>query len=301
MEAVISSRGLRVRHLDRVVYPRTGTTKGELLDYYVRIADVMLPHLRDRLLHMHRYPEGVEGPRFWQKACPEHRPDWLPTAPVWSRQKQADIHYCVVNELAALLWAVNLGSIELHTSLHRHDDLHRPTTLAFDLDPGEGAGMLECCEVGLRVRDMFAGVGLRSFAKTSGSKGLQVYVPVNTEVAYSQTKPLAKSIAELVERAAPDAVVSRMAKSLRAGRVFVDWSQNTEHKSMVCAYSVRAKQRPTVSSPVGWDEVEAAVDAGDQGALVFEMDDVLERVADRGDLFKPVLTLRQALRVATVA
>jgi bifunctional non-homologous end joining protein LigD len=292
MEAVISSRGLRVRHLDRVVYPRTGTTKGELLDYYVRIADVMLPHLRDRLLHMHRYPEGVEGPRFWQKACPEHRPDWLPTAPVWSRQKQADIHYCVVNELAALLWAVNLGSIELHTSLHRHDDLHRPTTLAFDLDPGEGAGMLECCEVGLRVRDMFAGVGLRSFAKTSGSKGLQVYVPVNTEVAYSQTKPLAKSIAELVERAAPDAVVSRMAKSLRAGRVFVDWSQNTEHKSMVCAYSVRAKQRPTVSSPVGWDEVEAAVDAGDQGALVFEMDDVLERVADRGDLFEPVLTLR---------
>jgi bifunctional non-homologous end joining protein LigD len=298
MEALVSGRGLTIRHLDRVVYPRTGTTKGELLDHYVRIADVMLPHLRDRLLHMHRYPEGVEGPRFWQKACPEHRPDWLPTAPVWSRDQQADIHYCTVNELAALLWAVNLGSIELHTSLHRRDDdLHRPTTLTFDLDPGEGVGMLECCEVVLRVRDIFAGVGLRSFAKTSGSKGLQVYVPVNTEeVAYPQTKPLAKAIAELLERAAPDAVVSRMAKPLRTGKVVVDWTQNTEPNSTVCAYSVRAKQRPTVSSPVGWDEVEAAVDAVDADALVFEMDDVPERVADRGDLFEPVLTLQQELR-----
>jgi bifunctional non-homologous end joining protein LigD len=153
MEALVSGRSLTIRHLDRVVYPRTDTTEGELLDYYVRIADVMLPHLRDRLLHMHRYPEGVEGPRFWQKACPEHRPEWLPTAPVWRRDKQADIHYCVVNELAALLWAVNLASIELHTSLHRRDALHRPTTLAFDLDPGEGVGMLECCEVGLRDAD----------------------------------------------------------------------------------------------------------------------------------------------------
>jgi bifunctional non-homologous end joining protein LigD len=295
MEALVSGRSLRIRHLDRVVYPRTGTTKGELLDYYVRISDVMLPHLRDRLLHMHRYPEGVDGPRFWQKACPEHRPDWLPTAPVWSREKRAEIHYCVVNELAALLWAVNLGSIELHTSLHCRDDLHRPTTLTFDLDPGEGVGMLECCEVGLRVRELLAGVGLRSLAKTSGSKGLQVYVPLNPEAAYSQTKPLAKAIAELLERATPDAVVSRMAKSLRTGRVLVDWSQNTEHKSMVCAYSVRAKERPTVSAPVGWDEIEAAVDAGDADALVFEMDDVLERVADRGDLFEPVLTLQQPL------
>jgi bifunctional non-homologous end joining protein LigD len=296
MEALVGGRSLAIRHLDRVVYPHTGTTKGELLDYYVRIADVMLPHLRDRLLHMHRYPEGVEGPRFWQKECPAHRPDWLPTVPVWSRDKQADIHYCVVNEPAALLWAVNLGSIELHSSLHRRDDLHRPTTLAFDLDPGEGVGMLECCEVALRVRDMFAGVGLRSFPKTSGSKGLQIYVPLNTAVTYAQTKPLTKAIAELLETAAPNAVVSRMAKSLRAGRVLVDWSQNTEHKSMVCAYSVRAKQRPTVSAPVDWGEVEAAVDAGDTDGLVFEMHDVLDRVGDRGDLFEPVLTLRQQLR-----
>jgi bifunctional non-homologous end joining protein LigD len=292
----VGGRRLTIRHLDRVVFPRTGTTKGELLDYYVRIADVILPHLRDRLLHMHRYPEGVEGPRFWQKACPEHRPDWLPTAPVWSRDKEADIHYCVVNELAALLWAVNLGSIELHTSLHRTEDLHRPTTLAFDLDPGEGVGILECCEVALRLRELFAGVGLRSYAKTSGSKGLQVYVPLNTDVGYAATKPLSRSIAELLEAAAPDAVVSRMARSLRPGKVLVDWSQNTEHKSMVCAYSVRAKQRPTVSTPVGWDELEGALDAGDRDALSFEMADVLERAAELGDMFAPVLTDRQELR-----
>jgi bifunctional non-homologous end joining protein LigD len=297
MEALeVGGRRLTIRHLDRVVYPRAGTTKGELLDYYVRIADVMLPHLRDRLLHMHRYPEGVDGPRFWQKACPEHRPAWVSTAAVWSRDKQADIHYCVVNELAALLWAVNLGSIELHTSLHRRDDLHRPTTLAFDLDPGEGAGLLECCQVALCLRDMFAGVGLLSLAKTSGSKGLQVYVPLNSEVDYGQTKPVAKAVAELLEAAAPDAVVARMARSLRGGRILVDWSQNTEHKSMVCAYSVRARQRPTVSTPIGWEEVEAALDAGDADALVFEMGDVLERTAERGDLFEPVLSVRQDLR-----
>jgi bifunctional non-homologous end joining protein LigD len=297
MEALeVGGRRLAIRHLDRVVYPRAGTTKGELLDYYVRVADVMLPHLRDRLLHMHRYPEGVDGPRFWQKACPEHRPAWVSTTAVWSRDKQADIHYCVVNELAALLWAVNLGSIELHTSLHRRDELHRPTTLAFDLDPGEGAGVLECCEVALRLRDMFAGVGLLSLAKTSGSKGLQVYVPLNSEVDYGQTKPVAKAVAELLEAAAPDAVVARMARSLRGGRILVDWSQNTEHKSMVCAYSVRARQRPTVSTPIGWEEVETALDAGDADALVFEMGDVLERTAERGDLFEPVLSVRQDLR-----
>ena len=150
----IAGRRLSIRHLDRVIYPQTGTTKQDLLDYYVRISDVMLPHLRDRLLHMHRYPEGVRGPRFWQKACPDHHPEWIPTAPVWSEDKQANIEFCVVNELPALLWAVNIGSIELHTSLHRRDDLHRPTSIAFDLDPGEGAGLLECCEVALRVRDL---------------------------------------------------------------------------------------------------------------------------------------------------
>ena len=291
-------RRLAIRHLDRVIFPRAGTTKAELLDYYVRVSEVMLPHLRERLLHMHRYPEGVEGPRFWQKGCPEHKPEWVPTAPVWSRDKDAHIEFCVVNELAALLWAVNLGSIELHTSLHTRADLHRPTTLAFDLDPGDGAGVLDCGEVALRLRDLLGGVGLRCLVKTSGSKGLQVYVPLNAPVTYAEAKPAARAVAELLERERPDQVVSRMAKRLRAGKVLVDWSQNTEHKSMVCVYSVRAKARPTVSTPVRWEELEAAVGAGDPATLVFEMGAVLERVAEHGDLFADVLSLRQALPVS---
>ncbi len=294
-EFEVGGRRLTIRNLERLVFPRAGTTKRDLLDYYVRISHVMLPHLADRLLHMHRYPEGVEGPRFWQKGCPEHRPEWLPTVPVWSRDKRANIHFCVVNDLAGLLWAVNLGSIELHTSLHRREDLHRPTVLAFDLDPGEGVGLLECCRIALRLRELLAGVGLEALAKTSGSKGLQVYVPLNSDVSYAVTKPVSRGIAELLEAQTPDDVVSRMAKRLRAGKVLIDWSQNTEHKSMVCAYSVRAKARPTVSTPLAWEEVERAVDTGQASALVFEMSDVLERVVEQGDLFASVLTARQTL------
>jgi bifunctional non-homologous end joining protein LigD len=292
----VGGRRLAIGNLDRVIFPRTGTTKAQLLDYYVRIAPAMLPHLRDRLLHMHRYPEGVEGPRFWQKGCPEHRPDWLPTAPVWSRAKHANIDFCVIDELAALLWAVNIGSIELHTSLHTTADLHSPTVLAFDLDPGEGIDVLGCAEVALRLRELLSGsLGLTSLVKTSGSKGLQVYVPLNSGATYAQTKPLSKRIAEVLEASSPERVVSRMAKALRAGKVLVDWSQNTEHKSMACAYSVRAKERPTVSTPLRWDELTAALDAGDPAARVFETGAVLERVAADGDLFAEALTRRQPL------
>jgi bifunctional non-homologous end joining protein LigD len=300
-EVDVGGRRLQIGNLDRVVFPRTGTTKGEVLDYYVRVADAMLPHLRDRLLHMHRYPEGVEGPRFWQKGCPEHRPEWIPTAPVWSRDKGEAIDFCVVQELAALLWAVNIGSLELHTSLHRRDHLHRPTALAFDLDPGPGAGLLECAEVALRLRALLAELGLGAWPKTSGGKGLQVYVPLAGEATYGQTKPVARTVAEVLEAETPQRVVSRMARSLRAGKVLVDWSQNTEHKSMVCAYSVRAKERPTVSTPLRWEEVEAAVDGGDAGALVFEMDEALDRVAEHGDLFASVLSERQPLRLGGAA
>lgn len=291
----VGGRRLTIRHLNRVLFPQTGTTKAEVLTYYARIASVILPHLRDRLLHMHRYPEGVAGPRFWQKGCPEHRPDWLPVAPVWSRDKRAFIDYCVVNEAAALLWAVNLGSIELHTSLHTAQELHRPTAIAFDLDPGEGATLLGCCEVALRLRQLLEGLGLASYPKTSGSKGLQVYVPLNSEISYEFTKPAARRIAEVFEEETPDAVVSRMARAARKNRVLVDWSQNTEHKSMVCAYSIRAKTRPTVSTPLIWDEVTEAVDAADSHGLVFELETVPERVAEVGDVFAPVLSERQEL------
>jgi bifunctional non-homologous end joining protein LigD len=291
----VGGRRLAIRNLDRVVFPRTGTTKAEVLDYYARVADVLLPHLRDRLLHLHRYPEGVEGPRFWQKGCPEHRPEWLPTEPVWSREKQANIDFCVANELAAVVWAVNIGSIELHTSLHTRHDHRRPTALAFDLDPGEGVDVLGCAEIALRLRDALASAGLASLAKTSGSKGLQVYVPLGGTATYDEAKPAARSVAEALEARWPERVVSRMAKELRPGKVLIDWSQNTEHKSMVSAYSVRAKARPTVSTPVDWEEVEAAIGAGNSGRLVFEIGDVVERVARGGDLFADVLTTRQTL------
>ena len=294
-EIDIGGRRLAIRNLDRVIFPRTRTTKAQVLDYYVRLADVMLPHLRERLLHMHRYPEGVEGPRFWQKNCPEHRPPWVPLAPVWSREKHDTIDFCVVNELATLVWAVNIGSIELHTSLHERSDHARPTVIAFDLDPGEGVDVIGCAEVALRLRELLAGAGLRGFAKTSGSKGLQVYVPLNGDAGYGQTKPAARAVAQVLEQAWPERVISRVARAERAGKVLIDWGQNTEHKSMVCAYSVRAKARPTVSTPVTWEEVEAAVEAADPARLTFEMDDVIARVAARGDLFAPVLERRQSL------
>jgi len=295
-ELDVGGRRLAIRNLDRVLYPRTATTKAQLLDYYVRVAHVMLPHLRGRQLHMHRYPEGVDGPRFWQKGCPEFRPEWVRTIPVWSREKREDIEFCVVDELATLLWAVNIGSLEVHTSLHTGDDLHRPTAMAFDLDPGEGVNVLACAEVALGLRDMLAGVGLRSLVKTSGSKGLQVYVPLNTDVTYADTKPLSRYIAELLEEQRPDRVVSRMARRLRAGKVLIDWSQNTEHKSMVCVYSARAKERPTVSTPVAWEELEEALVGGDPSRLVFELGDVVRRVDERGDLFADALRLRQSVR-----
>lgn len=289
----VAGRRLAIRNLDRVLYPRTGTTKAELLRYYTRVGPVLVPHLQGRLLHMHRYPEGVDGPRFWQKECPEHKPDWVPTVGVYSRDKREEICFCVLDELAAVLWAVNLGSLELHTSLHTRADLHRPTVLAFDLDPGEGVDVLGCAEVALRLRAVLDGIGLRAWAKTSGSKGLQVYVPLNDDaVTYAQTKPLARAIAEGLESTWPQRVVSRMAKALRPGKVLIDWGQNTEHKSMVAAYSVRARERPTVSTPVTWEELEAARTPED---LVFGLDDVVQRVADHGDRFADVLSAHQRL------
>jgi bifunctional non-homologous end joining protein LigD len=278
----IGGRSLSIGNLERVIFPASGVTKARLLDYYVRIAPVMLPHLRGRQLHMHRYPEGVGGPSFWQKGCPEHKPDWVPTVAVWSRDKRADIEYCVIDEVAALLWAVNIGSLELHTSLHTREDLHRPTALAFDLDPGDGVDVLACARIALRLREVLDGMGFTGFVKTSGSKGLQVYARLDGAYTYADTKPLARAIAEALESRWPELVVSRMARALRRRKVLIDWSQNTEHKSMVCAYSVRARERPTVSTPVTWEEVEAARAVAD---LRFELDDVLDRVAEHGDLF----------------
>jgi bifunctional non-homologous end joining protein LigD len=294
-EATVEGRSLRLTNLGKVLYPRAGFTKGALIDYYVRVAPVLLPHLRDRPLTLKRYPNGVEGEHFYEKQCPSHRPGWVATAPVPSRHRRSTINFCLANDLPTLAWTSNLADIELHTSLSLASIVERPTVLAFDLDPGAPAGIVQCCEVGLLLRGMFEHLGLRSFPKTSGSKGLQVYVPLNTQTSYAHTKPFARAVAELLERTHPDLVVSRMTKSLRAGKVLVDWSQNDEHKTTVNVYSLRARERPTVSTPVTWEEVEATRAAGDPERLVFEARDVLERVESQGDLFAPVVSERQEL------
>jgi bifunctional non-homologous end joining protein LigD len=278
-----------------VLWPAAGFTKAGLIDYYARIADAILPHLRDRPLTLKRYPNGVEAKSFYEKRCPSHRPDWVATAPVWSGRNEGDIDYCLCNDRATLIWMAQLAALELHPSLSLADQIERPTVLAFDLDPGQPAGILECCRVGLRLRELLGELELECVPKTSGSKGLQIYVPLNVEITYEQTKPFAHAVAQTLERAEPDLVVSRMAKKLRKGKVFVDWSQNDPHKTTVAVYSLRAREQPTVSTPVEWDEVERAAQQENPDALRFEASDVLERVEEHGDLFAPMLELRQGL------
>jgi bifunctional non-homologous end joining protein LigD len=277
------------------MWPATGFTKGEVIDYYARVAEAMLPHLRGRPLTLKRYPNGVAEKFFYEKRCPKHRPDWVRTTPVWSGRNEGDIDYCVCDDRATLVWVSQLAALELHPSLSHADDIQRPTVLAFDLDPGPPAGILECCTVALRVRELFDGLDLECFPKTSGSKGLQVYVPLNRAVTYDETKPFARAVAQALERSEPDLVVSRMAKKLRPGKVFVDWSQNDQHKTTVAVYSLRARDRPTASTPVEWDEVERALERSDPESLTFEAGDVLKRVDKRGDLFAPVAELKQEL------
>lgn len=291
----IQGRQLRVSNLDKVLYPAAGFTKGQVLDYYIRIAPFLLPHLKGRPVTMKRYPDGVGGEYFYEKNAPAHRPEWVKTTPVYSRHNQRDIQFLVIDDLPTLVWVANLASLELHPQLARAEEITRPTMLVFDLDPGPPAGMLECVEVALKLRKVFEHYGLVSCAKTSGSKGMQVYVPLNTEVTYAQTKLFAHALAQLLEQEYPELVVSDMKKSVREGRVLVDWSQNDEHKTTVSAYSLRAKDRPTVSTPVTWAEVEKAKKKKDGGLLRFEAGGVVKRAEKFGDLFGEVLTAKQKL------
>jgi bifunctional non-homologous end joining protein LigD len=294
LEVDVGGRRLTLSNLDKVFYPATGFTKGQVVDYYTRIAPVLLPHLRERPLTLKRYPDGVEGEFFYEKQCPSHAPDWVETVPVRAGPDGRVIDFCVVNDLSTLVWLANIADLELHASLARVPDLDRPTVMLFDLDPGEPAAVLECARVALWLRDALEGLGLRGFPKTSGSKGIQVYVPLGGST-YHDTKPFAHALAQLAERQHPDLVVSKMKKDLRRGKVFVDWSQNAVSKTTVCVYSLRARERPAVSTPVGWDELEEALASGRPERLVFAPDEVLDRVARGGDLFAPVLDLRQAL------
>jgi bifunctional non-homologous end joining protein LigD len=286
----VEGRRLTLSNLDKVLYPETGTTKAEVIDYYARIAPVMVPHLADRGVTLRRFPDGVEGNSFFEKRCPGHRPEWIDTV-LGPGDRSGDIGYCCLDSAPALVWAANMAALEIHAPMARRD-IETPTMCVFDLDPGPGTSIAECADVGLDIRHVLDGLELAGFAKTSGSKGMQVYVPLNTRHTHHEASAFALWVAQLLERAHPDDVVSNMKKSLRKGKVLVDWSQNSRHKTTIAVYSLRARPRPTVSTPVTWDEVEAAA-AGEP--LAFETSDVLARVAEHGDLFAETLTLQQRL------
>ena len=294
-EVEVDGRQLKLSNLDKVLYPEVGFTKAQVIDYYTRIAPVLLPHLKNRPLTLKRYPDGVEGNFFYEKQCPSYRPKWVKTASVWSEGNRRDVHYCVANDLPTLVWAANLADLELHTSLSVQRNIERPTMLVFDLDPGAPADIVQCAQVALWLRDVLAELKLKSFVKTSGSKGMQLYAPLNTPTSYEHTKPFAHAVAQLLEQRHPRDVVSNMKKALRTGKVLIDWSQNDAHKTTVCVYSLRAKAQPTVSTPLAWDEVEAVWHDKSGAAVEFLAEDVLARVDRVGDLFAPVLTLKQRL------
>jgi bifunctional non-homologous end joining protein LigD len=286
---VIDGRELKLTNWDKVLFPQAGFTKGELIAYYTRVAPAVVPHLRDRALTLKRYPNGVAEQYFYEKQSPSHRPEWVQTA------KVGDVNYTLCQDRPTLVWLANLADVELHTSLSLAREPERPTMLVFDLDPGAPAGIVECCEVAQVLHGLFAQLGLQSFVKTSGSKGMQVYVPLNTAVTYRETKPFARRVAELLEQRLPKLVVSRMTKRLRPGKVLVDWSQNDAHKTTVTVYSIRARERPLVSAPVSWDEVARCRSEGDPPMLEFDTEHVLQRVTGDGDLFAPLESLEQHL------
>jgi bifunctional non-homologous end joining protein LigD len=294
-ELIVEDRKIQVSNLDKVLYPKVGFTKGQVIDYYIRVVPVLLPHLKDRPLTMKRYPDGVEGEFFYEKNCPSHRPKWVKTAKVWSESNERMMNYCLAQDLPTLVWAANLADLELHTSLSRKNNIKRPTMMVFDLDPGAPADIVQCCQVGLWLRDLLGEMKLKSFVKTSGSKGLQVYVPLNTSVTYDQTKDLSRALAQHLEGEHVDLVIANMSKAVRKGKVFVDWSQNDEHKTTICVYSLRAREEPTVSTPVTWDEVENCRKKKKADLLRFRSDQVLERVEKLCDLFEPVEKLKQKL------
>jgi bifunctional non-homologous end joining protein LigD len=291
----IEGRHLKLSNLEKVLYPAAGFTKKDVIDYYARIAPAIIPHLAGRALTRKRYPDGVDGEPFFEKNAPMHKPEWVKTAPIWSGRNRRTVNYVVADDLATLVWLANLAALELHPSLALAKDISCPTEMVFDLDPGPPANIVQCCQVALWLREIFEHFGLQSFPKTSGSKGLQIYVPLNTPTTYDATKMFSHALAQLMEHDHRDLVLSEMSKQARTGKVFVDWSQNDEHKTTVAVYSLRAREHPTVSTPVTWEEVERALKKKDAGLLVFEAPKVVARFEKMGDLFEPVLELKQRL------
>lgn len=287
----IEGRTLKLSNLDKVLYPEAAFTKAEVIDYYVRVAPTMLTHLAERGVTLRRFPNGVEGKSFFEKRCPSHRPEWVNVA-LGPGDRKGGIEYCELDDAPSLAWAANLAALELHAPMARASDIESPTMVVFDLDPGAPAAMAECAQVGLAIHEVLGQLDLEVFPKTSGSKGLQLYVPLNRPHTHEHASSFARAVAQLLEKQRPEEVVSEMAKELRKGKVFIDWSQNSRHKTTICAYSLRARPRPTVSTPVTWDEVAAAADGE---PLSFEAGEVLARIEEHGDLFAETATLEQDL------
>jgi bifunctional non-homologous end joining protein LigD len=291
----VGSRQLTLSNLDKVLYPVVGFTKAQVIDYYVRVAPTMLTHVAGRGVTLRRWPNGVDGESFFEKRCPKHRPDWVDTA-LGPGDRGGAIGYCCLDEVAALAWSANLAALEIHAPMARAVDIESPTMVVFDLDPGAPATIVECCRIALEIRDVLDHLDLVAFPKTSGSKGLQLYVPLNNPHTHEHASSFALAVAQLLEKQRPDQVVSNMSKAVRPGKIFVDWSQNSRHKTTIAPYSMRAKETPTVSTPITWDEV--ATGAGGE-VLSFETDDVLARIEELGDLFAATATLEQQLPVGS--
>src|SRR5215218_4139251 len=294
----VEGKELKLSNLDKVLYPKTGFTKGEMVDYYAKVAPALVPHLSGRAVTLRRFPEGIEdlGASFYEKRCPKHRPKWVKTAKVQAGPRAGVIEFCVCDSLPTLIWMAQLAAIELHPSLSKSRAPKRPTALVFDLDPGPPADVVDCSRVALRLRELLTQLNLECFIKTSGSKGMQLYVPLNTKASYEQTRPFGQALAQIVANQDPENILAKMGKKTdRSGKVLIDWYQNNERKTTIAVYSLRARERPTVSTPVTWEEVEAVAESGDGSSLVFEASDVIERIEEHGDLFAPVLLLEQQL------
>jgi bifunctional non-homologous end joining protein LigD len=292
----VAGRDVTLSNLDKVMYPEVGFTKGQVIDYYTRVARYILPHLKNRPITMKRFPDGIAGEYFYEKDAPSFTPKWVKIFPIPRSSEKSMINYILINDLPTLVWSANLANLEIHPFLARAPEVAIPTMMVFDLDPGEKASILQSCEVAFLVKALLDKMKLKSLVKVSGSKGIHLHVPLNTRVSYAMTQSLAQSIAQFLEHEHPDLIVSGMAKAKREGKVFIDWSQNSEHKSTVSVYSLRAKSgRPLVAMPVTWSELKRAVKQGDASLLFFEPEAALKRAKKKGDLFAPALKLRQKL------
>ena len=291
----IAGRKLSLANLEKDLYPSYGFTKAHILEYYSRMAPFILPHLKDRALTLKRYPEGVEKDFFFEKRCPSHRPAWVKTAEI-NRKKEEPITFCLINDLETLIWVENLASLELHVPQARAGSSETPDSIVFDLDPGEGADIRDCARVALILRDLFSSLGLTGYGKTSGQKGLHLYVPLNRpETTFEDTKKFSKAVAEVMQKNYPDLVTSKMAKESRKGKVFINWSQNDSSKTMVCVYSLRAREKPFVSFPLSWEELEQVPGLADPEKVQVTSSEALRRAEKKGDLFREVLTKKQKL------